>query len=70
MRTKPSFSIASICTTIHRNLVSFGTNQGPKKRFDPWQDEDNGAWLEEVAVRMLCLLSLDRFGDFVSDQVP
>ncbi|CAL4066686.1 unnamed protein product, partial [Meganyctiphanes norvegica] len=27
------------------------------------------AWLEDMAVRMICVLSLDRFGDFVSDQV-
>uniref|UniRef100_A0A8D8QXG5 TATA-binding protein-associated factor 172 n=1 Tax=Cacopsylla melanoneura TaxID=428564 RepID=A0A8D8QXG5_9HEMI len=27
------------------------------------------AWLEDVTVRLLCVLALDRFGDFVSDQV-
>ncbi|XP_076043200.1 histone acetyltransferase 1 isoform X2 [Oratosquilla oratoria] len=27
------------------------------------------AWLEDIAVRMVCVLALDRFGDFVSDQV-
>lgn len=26
-------------------------------------------WLEDAALRLLCVLSLDRFGDFVSDQV-
>ncbi|KAG0337819.1 TATA-binding protein-associated factor mot1, partial [Podila horticola] len=26
-------------------------------------------WLEDVAIRLLCVFSLDRFGDFVSDQV-
>ena len=26
-------------------------------------------WLEDVAIRLLCVLGLDRFGDFVSDQV-
>ncbi|KAK3929318.1 TATA-binding protein-associated factor 172 [Frankliniella fusca] len=26
-------------------------------------------WLEDVALRLLCVLGLDRFGDFVSDQV-
>jgi hypothetical protein len=25
----------------------------------------NAAWLEDMAVRLLCLLSLDRFGDYV-----
>lgn len=27
-------------------------------------------WLEDLAIRLLCVFSLDRFGDFVSDQVP
>lgn len=27
------------------------------------------AWLEDMAVRLVCVLALDRFGDFVSDQV-
>ncbi|CAB3368489.1 Hypothetical predicted protein [Cloeon dipterum] len=27
------------------------------------------AWLEDVALRIVCILALDRFGDFVSDQV-
>ncbi|KAL1452450.1 hypothetical protein WDU94_006681 [Cyamophila willieti] len=27
------------------------------------------AWLEDITVRLLCVLALDRFGDFVSDQV-
>lgn len=29
----------------------------------------NEAWLEDCAVRLLCIFALDRFGDFVSDQV-
>ena len=29
----------------------------------------NAAWLEDMAVRLLCLLSLDRFGDYVGDGV-
>ncbi|GAQ92914.1 hypothetical protein KFL_011990010, partial [Klebsormidium nitens] len=28
----------------------------------------NEAWLEDCAVRLLCIFALDRFGDFVSDQ--
>ena len=31
--------------------------------------KSNGAWLEDMAVRLLCLLSLDRFGDYVGDGV-
>lgn len=29
----------------------------------------NEAWLVDCALRLLCTLALDRFGDFVSDQV-
>jgi hypothetical protein len=28
----------------------------------------NRRWLEDMAVRLLCLCALDRFGDFVGDQ--
>ena len=30
---------------------------------------NHSLWLEDAALRFLCVLSLDRFGDFVSDQV-
>ena len=26
-------------------------------------------WLEDVVIRLLCVFALDRFGDFVSDEV-
>jgi hypothetical protein len=29
----------------------------------------NKAWLEECVIHLLCVLALDRFGDYVSDQV-
>lgn len=32
-------------------------------------DEDHELWLQDMSLRLLCVLSLDRFGDFVSDQV-
>lgn len=32
-------------------------------------NKDNKLWLQDLAFRVLCVLSLDRFGDFVSDQV-
>lgn len=31
--------------------------------------EQHQIWLEDVAIRLLCVLALDRFGDFVSDAV-
>ncbi|XP_063825309.1 TATA-binding protein-associated factor 172 [Ostrinia nubilalis] len=32
-------------------------------------DDAHQEWLEDMALRLLCVLALDRFGDFVSDQV-
>ena len=29
----------------------------------------NTAWLEDCSARLLCVLALDRFGDYVSDKV-
>ncbi|XP_065826869.1 TATA-binding protein-associated factor 172-like isoform X2 [Oscarella lobularis] len=29
----------------------------------------NAVWIEDVALRLVCLLALDRFGDYVSDEV-
>lgn len=31
--------------------------------------ESHHRWIEDATLRLLCVLSLDRFGDFVSDQV-
>lgn len=31
--------------------------------------EVNQRWLEDAAIRIVCVLALDRFADFVSDQV-
>lgn len=33
------------------------------------QQDSHNKWLEDAALRLLCVLALDRFGDFVSDQV-
>lgn len=33
------------------------------------QNEAHNSWLEDAALRLMCVLALDRFGDFVSDQV-
>ena len=30
---------------------------------------EHNKWLEDVALRLVCVLALDRFGDFVSDEV-
>ncbi|XP_022080347.1 TATA-binding protein-associated factor 172-like isoform X2 [Acanthaster planci] len=33
------------------------------------QESLNQMWMEDMALRLLCVLTLDRFGDFVSDEV-
>ena len=32
-------------------------------------DARNKAWLEDCALRLVAVLALDRFGDYVADQV-
>lgn len=32
-------------------------------------EENHQLWLEDLTLRLLCVLALDRFGDFISDQV-
>ncbi|XP_067936864.1 TATA-binding protein-associated factor 172-like [Watersipora subatra] len=32
-------------------------------------DEQNQDWLETLAVRLVCILALDRFGDYISDEI-
>ncbi|RUS77118.1 hypothetical protein EGW08_015105, partial [Elysia chlorotica] len=46
--------------------------QGAGKNLDTPSNQlvtNNQAWLSDVALRLLCVLALDRFGDFVSDEV-
>ncbi len=31
--------------------------------------DDNQRWLEDLALRLICVLALDKFGDYVSDEV-
>ncbi|KAJ3082443.1 TATA-binding protein-associated factor mot1 [Quaeritorhiza haematococci] len=45
---------------------------GAGKLVGQTREKNNGShrrWLEDVAIRLLCVLALDRFADFVSDQV-
>lgn len=34
-----------------------------------WLETANQSWLEDLSLRLICVLALDKFGDFVSDQV-
>ena len=53
----PSFATIVSCGTCHITLTLFQ------------MEAANQLWLEDVAVRLICVLALDRFGDFVSDEV-
>jgi TATA-binding protein-associated factor len=33
------------------------------------QNFENSAWLDDLAARLICVLALDCFGDFVADEV-
>ncbi|XP_059051524.1 TATA-binding protein-associated factor 172 [Achroia grisella] len=59
---------ASALRELLRARVSAGA--GMHAHMTEQQMEDaHQEWLEDMALRLLCVLALDRFGDFVSDQV-
>ncbi|ORX49409.1 hypothetical protein DM01DRAFT_355501 [Hesseltinella vesiculosa] len=51
-------------------LKVHGTGAGKTVGFSKTENEkQHDVWLEDVAIRLLCVFTLDRFADFVSDQV-
>ncbi|XP_033118487.1 TATA-binding protein-associated factor 172-like [Anneissia japonica] len=57
-------------TGIRELVKTHGKSGGKSLEYQvSQQDELNQAWLEDIALRLLCVLALDRFGDFVSDEV-
>lgn len=52
-----------VLTGWHRNDISAA--------LAPWEDNEiaHEWWCNTLAVKFLCVFVLDRFGDFVSDQV-
>lgn len=57
--------------TALRHIIRVQGRGGGKATYHTKQqmEESHQAWLEDLAVRLVCVLALDRFGDFVSDQV-
>ncbi|XP_077293659.1 histone acetyltransferase 1 isoform X2 [Arctopsyche grandis] len=57
-------------TALRELLKSHGSGAG-KERASTSEQMDNmhQSWMEDISLRLLCVLALDRFGDFVSDQV-
>uniref|UniRef100_A0A1W7R9G5 TATA-binding protein-associated factor 172 n=1 Tax=Hadrurus spadix TaxID=141984 RepID=A0A1W7R9G5_9SCOR len=67
----PSWEIRHGAATALREIVRLhGTGAG--KTTETLKDQMelvNQLWLEDMALRLLCVLALDKFGDYISDQV-
>ncbi|ALC46880.1 Hel89B [Drosophila busckii] len=57
-------------TALRELINQHGQSAGKCAQQTPEQmHEAHSRWLEDAAIRLLCVLCLDRFGDFISDQV-
>ncbi|KAJ8978247.1 hypothetical protein NQ317_012603 [Molorchus minor] len=57
-------------TALREVLTVHGSGAGKATYLSESQMEENHQiWLEDMSIRLLCVLALDRFGDFVSDAV-
>lgn len=67
----PRWEIRHGSATALRELLKTHIGGGGKSIYmtAEEQEEAHNYWLEDAALRLLCVLALDRFGDFVSDQV-
>lgn len=67
----PRWEIRHGSATALRELLKSHIKSGGKSIYmtTEEQEEAHNSWLEDAALRLLCVLALDRFGDFVSDQV-
>lgn len=67
----PRWEIRHGSATVLRELLKAQIGGGGKSIYMTIeeQEEAHNNWLEDAALRLLCVLALDRFGDFVSDQV-
>ncbi|GBL97094.1 TATA-binding protein-associated factor 172, partial [Araneus ventricosus] len=66
-----SWEVRHGAATALREIVRIhGKDAGKRLDASPEQMELlNQLWLEDVALRLTCVLALDKFGDFISDQV-
>lgn len=67
----PSWEVRHGAATALREVVRVH-GRGAGKSADQTETEMEDChqhWLEDTSLRLLCVLALDRFGDFVSDQV-
>ncbi|KAJ8037888.1 hypothetical protein HOLleu_18825 [Holothuria leucospilota] len=57
-------------TGIREVVKAHGQSAGRSVQYPlDQQDALNKSWLEDMALRLMCVLALDRFGDFISDEV-
>ncbi|XP_023219948.1 TATA-binding protein-associated factor 172-like, partial [Centruroides sculpturatus] len=66
-----SWEIRHGAATALREIVRIH-GKGAGKTTDTPSDQVelvNQIWLEDLALRLLCVLALDKFGDYISDQV-
>ncbi|XP_067645807.1 TATA-binding protein-associated factor 172 [Eurosta solidaginis] len=67
----PRWEVRHGAATALRELINNQAN-GAGKAIGMTRDEmqhNHNLWMEDAALRLLCVLCLDRFGDFISDQV-
>uniref|UniRef100_A0A336KBP6 CSON011086 protein n=1 Tax=Culicoides sonorensis TaxID=179676 RepID=A0A336KBP6_CULSO len=67
----PKWEIRHGAATALRELLKTHISGGGKSTFMTKEEmeKNHHLWLEDATLRLLCVLALDRFGDFVSDQV-
>ncbi|XP_055324394.1 TATA-binding protein-associated factor 172 [Sitodiplosis mosellana] len=67
----PRWEIRHGAATALRELFKIHATGAGKSVFMTAEEmeESHVRWLEDAVLRLLCVLSLDRFGDFISDQV-
>lgn len=67
----PRWEIRHGSATALRELFKIHLCGGGKSVFmsAAQMEENHQQWLEDAVLRLLCVLTLDRFGDFISDQV-
>lgn len=67
----PRWEIRHGAATALRELFKTHASGAGKSVFMTQDEMEAGhvRWLEDAVLRLLCVLSLDRFGDFISDQV-
>ncbi|VEN44259.1 unnamed protein product [Callosobruchus maculatus] len=57
-------------TALREVITVHGSGAGKATYLTPQQlEEYHQIWLEDISIRLLCVLALDRFGDFITDAV-